>query len=217
MDPGVATTSAMAAWRREKPGFDLFAAIALNLVPIAGVLFWRWDVFTLIFLYWSENVVIGVRTLLSMLAAAWTKGGLGAALSTLPLCAFFSVHYGLFCFVHGVFVVSMFSGHDTKGAVDVGATAQVLETRAFNIAIGFASIVIWQGVQFALFLMRGEAKGAAPMALMASPYPRIVALHITILGGGFLVMALGQPVWGLVVLALFKTAFDVVPRLPSRA
>ena len=38
-------------------------AIALNLIPVVGVLFWGWSAFALIFLYWLENLVVGVRTL----------------------------------------------------------------------------------------------------------------------------------------------------------
>ncbi|HVZ99215.1 MAG TPA: DUF6498-containing protein [Caulobacterales bacterium] len=215
MDLVSATTAAMAAARKEKAGFDALVALALNLVPIAGALFWRWDVFTLIFLYWSENVVIGVRTLFSMLASAWAKSPV-SLFGVIPLSLFFCVHYGMFCLVHGAFVVSMFGGHDTLGALDLAAATQAVNARGFNLIVGFASVLAWQGVQFALFLKRGEARRTSPDMLMASPYPRIIALHITILGGGFLVMALGQPVWGLLVLAQFKTAFDVLPRLPAR-
>lgn len=31
-----------------------------NLGPVTGVLIFKWDVFTLLFLYWLENVVIGI-------------------------------------------------------------------------------------------------------------------------------------------------------------
>jgi hypothetical protein len=31
--------------------------VAANLVPLYGVVFLRWDVFPLVFLYWLENVM----------------------------------------------------------------------------------------------------------------------------------------------------------------
>jgi hypothetical protein len=62
-------------------------------------------------------------------------------------------------------------------------------------------------------------------ALMGEPYPRIIIVHVTILIGGFLVMALGQPVWAVVILGLLKTAAEtghlriadtISSRLPQR-
>jgi hypothetical protein len=44
---------------------------------------------------------------------------------------------------------------------------------------------------------------------MGQPYVRVFVMHITILGGGFLSMALGSPAALLLVLVLLKTAVDV--------
>ena len=46
-------------------------------------------------------------------------------------------------------------------------------------------------------------------SLMHQPYGRVIVLHIAILGGGFLVMALGSPVAGLALLVVLKIALDV--------
>jgi hypothetical protein len=190
------------------------AAVAFNLAPVAGVAFWGWSAFALIFLYWLENVVIGGRTVASMIAGRALTGGTGSWLAVLPLCAFFAVHYGLFCFVHGVFVVSLFGGG--HGAFDLVGTTRALFSQHANLAVGFASIVLWQVVQFGVFIARGEARMAAPLSLMAAPYPRIIVLHLTILGGGFLLLALSQPVAGLVLLAVVKTGFDAAEALGVR-
>jgi len=90
------------------PLWPIAAAIGLNLIPIAGVVFWGWSAFALVFLYWFENVVIGVRTLGNIVANAVADGANPAG--GLALGAFFSVHYGIFCPVHGVFVFAMFGG-----------------------------------------------------------------------------------------------------------
>lgn len=187
------------------------AASALNLIPIAGVLFWGWSAFALIFLYWMENVVIGVRTLLSMLISGVVgKGGVGGLPGALFICLFFTVHYGIFCFGHGSFVVGMFGGQDT-GVGDlgvIGAAASLFEQQP-NLSYGLASIVIWQVLALILFVVRGEAAKTDTLSLMGAPYPRIFVLHITIIFGGVLLLALDEPLAGLVVLALVKTAFDV--------
>ena len=44
---------------------------------------------------------------------------------------------------------------------------------------------------------------------MGSPYGHIVVMHIAILAGGFLTMAIGSPAPLLVVLVVLKTVLDV--------
>jgi hypothetical protein len=93
--------------------------------------------------------------------------------------------------------------------LDVVGAAQALFAKEANLRWGLASIVLWQILQFILFVVRGEAAKTDPLSLMASPYPRIIVLHLAIIFGGFLLLALDEPMAGLVVLALVKTAFDV--------
>ncbi|MCA9270173.1 MAG: hypothetical protein KDA41_16945, partial [Planctomycetales bacterium] len=90
--------------------WPLATTILLNLVPVVGVLFWGWSAFALIILYWLENLVIGVRTLASMVANAAVMGGINW-LGALFIGAFFTVHYGMFCFGHGIFVMALFGGN----------------------------------------------------------------------------------------------------------
>jgi len=189
-----------------KVSFPVAVAVGLNLIPLVGVVFWGWSAFALIFLYWLENVVIGVRTLLAILANG-VLGGSVKKVGALIFATFFSFHYGLFCFVHGTFVLLLFG--DGAMGDDLALAARELFAREPNLMIGFASIVAWQVVQFCLFIARGEAKTASPIALMGAPYPRIVVLHLAIIGGGFLVMLLNQPLAGLIILALVKMGFDV--------
>lgn len=197
-------------------------AVAINLIPVIGIIFWGWSAFALIALYWLENVVIGGRNVLSMLASG-ALGGAGGLPGALFFSAFFTVHYGMFCYGHGIFVMSMFSGaggdelHGDSILDLAGAVRELMATQA-NLFIGFVSIVFWQLVQFLLFLGRGEVARTNPLALMAAPYPRIIALHLTIILGGFILLALNQPVVGVVILALVKMAYDVAEvggRLPN--
>jgi hypothetical protein len=183
-------------------------AIAINLVPIVGVAFWGWSAFALIFLYWLENLVIGVRTLASMAANAIVGGSPGFGITFYgPV---FALHYGLFCLVHGMFVVAMFgNGAWGGGWSDLANAAFVLFAKEPNLAAGFASIVFWQVLQFGTFITNGSAGETDLKTLMMSPYPRIVILHLAIIFGGFLLQMLNEPLAGLLVLALLKTAFDV--------
>lgn len=189
--------------------WPLIVVIGLNLIPVAGVLFWGWSAFALIVLYWLENLVVGVRTLLSMVANAAVTGGANW-IAALFFGAFFTFHYGLFCFGHGVFVMAMFGGNLNGDTIlDLGAGVKALFAAQTNLMIGFASIVAWQLVQFVLFITRGDAKRTTVLDLMGAPYPRIIVLHITIIFGGFVLLLLNQPVAGILVLALVKMAYDV--------
>lgn len=52
---------------------------------------------------------------------------------------------------------------------------------------------------------------------MGAPYPRIVVMHLTIIVGGMLAMALGAPVYALVVLLGAKTLVDLAAHRRERA
>jgi hypothetical protein len=58
------------------------------------------------------------------------------------------------------------------------------------------------------YLYRGELRRAQLSSLMAKPYGRVVVLHIAIILGGIGAMALGSPVWALLVLLAMKIGLD---------
>jgi hypothetical protein len=189
--------------------WPVIAAIAFNLIPLVGVLAWGWSAFALIFLYWLENLVIGLRTLAAMIASARTNPQTNWP-ATGFFAAFFTLHYGLFCFGHGAFVVLLFGGAALgRNILDLPGAAAALFAQQPSLALGLISVAAWQGMQFALFLVRGDAARTNPLALMGAPYPRIIILHLAIMLGGFMLMLLNQPLAGLVALTLIKAAFDV--------
>ena len=61
-------------------------------------------------LFWLENVIVGVLNIPRILFATGDESASGAFFHRLFTAVFFTVHYGLFTFVHGVFVFSMFGG-----------------------------------------------------------------------------------------------------------
>lgn len=187
-------------------------AVGFNLVPIAGVFLWHWNPLSLVFLYWLENVAMGIRTLVSALTAAWSKG-LGPLLGIVPRSAFFAVHFGLFCLIHGAFVMSVFSDSAAdRSRVGFGAIADTaidLVRNQHNFLIGVASIAIWQTLEFAAFILSGEPKGANPVRILEAPYRRILMLHGAILLSGVAVSPQHWPVGGVVVLAVLRSAFDI--------
>jgi len=198
------------------PGWLTLGAISTllyNLVPVAGVLFWGWDAFVLIFLYWIENVFIGVRTFLAL----GLRGVLTDERAALFFAAFFVIHYGIFCYGHGFFVVTSFGDNSGPG-FDLWAIATHQLRTNLNFALGVAAAAFWQLVTLVLMVARGDIQRRTGQVIMASPYLRIVVLHVTIILSGFFLLAIGAPQDGVVLLALFKTVADVwlASRQPQR-
>lgn len=182
--------------------------IALNALPIYGVLSWGWQSFDLIFLYWLENLIIGAFTLLRMLVRPYRHG----IDFVMPLffAPFFTLHYGMFCLVHGIFVFSLF-GQDrfeSDGLTDV--LQHIWPVLQSNHLLWAAICLLLLRVFDWIRDITKKGPGFENVkTLMMAPYRRIVVLHITIIASGFALAALDEPVVGLMILVLLKTGFDI--------
>jgi hypothetical protein len=191
----------------EKP-VSAWVLVAANLVPLAGVLFWGWDAFALVALFWMENVVVGVFFILRMLCLDPRDPALWAA--KLFMVPFFCLHYGMFTAIHGMFVFAMLGGnrYDVKGLAVLEPAARAASD--FGLWLPLAVLVASHLFSFLWnYLVRGEFRRAQLATLMAQPYLRVVALHVGILLGGFGAMVLGSPLWALVVLLAMKIGLDL--------
>ena len=82
---------------RPRPAVSIIALVAANAIPLLGVIFLGWRVFSILLIYWMENVVVGVFNVLRILFAdphppQPPLPRFGRAF----LVAFFCLHYGLF-------------------------------------------------------------------------------------------------------------------------
>ncbi len=197
---------------------SVLALLAANLFPLYGVLAHGWSVFPVVFLFWMENVVVGVYNVLRLLLAR-TAGGAAAAEKRAAI-PFFIAHYGLFTMGHGAFVIALF-GQELGGF----SGARVPDPRPFlwiieryGLIVPALALVISHGVSFGWnFIHRGEREHATVRQLMFRPYGRVVVLHITLVFGGFLVMGLHSPTSGLLLLLLLKVALDLRAHRKERA
>jgi hypothetical protein len=197
--------------------------LIVNLIPLVGALFWGWNVFTLLILYWLENGIVGVFNVLKMALAQGpldTRAGTPepvTATSRLTLIPFFIVHYGIFWVVHGVFVLSLPMFMELRGIeapiLSDGSFIGVDEAVGPNlelVAWGAIGLAISHGVSFLLnYIGRGEYRTARLGMLMFAPYARLVALHLTIIVGGMLSISLGSPIGSMIVLVAIKIALDL--------
>lgn len=183
------------------------AAVGLvlaNLVPLVGVVFLDWSLFGIMWIYWAENGVIGAFALGRILSAG--DDGWVMALLRLPLAAFFTVHYGMFWAIHGVFVYALF-GDGRPFVLDGASVAEVLQGVPVE---GLVPLVFSHGASFVMnYLVGGERLVTSGSAEMAKPYGRVIVLHVVIIFGGMLIMALGAPVLALVLFIVLKTGLDL--------
>jgi hypothetical protein len=287
---GDALSRALALYRRTAASRSAIVLLAANAIPLVGVLFFGWSLWTILVLYWLENGIVGFwnvpKIILAQgdfmpslpalppeaalaatgdpvrgapLRAAWQQardararqlageasagpggpkaGGVGGVGRT-ALAAFFCFHYGMFWFVHGVFIFALplfLAGNGSCNAVPLGQGAigigpfglgaDVVQQcgTAFgtiewsSVWIGGAALFLSHGASFLFnYIGRGEYLTATAGGQMAAPYARVVILHLTIIFGAFVVAFLGAPIGALIVLVVLKTTFDLGLHLRER-
>jgi hypothetical protein len=207
---------------RALAAFDLALALATAAVIAWGVLALGWSPFVVMALFWFENVVIGGFNVAKMLATGLRLGAAGL-LGAVALSAFFTVHYGLFTAVHGMFVVLLFGGAEVgRGAMDDGLAGPLAAMVDHLFAerdgwLAVAAILLVHLSGFVQWLARTRELPPPLKDLMGAPYGRIMILHVTLIASGFLVQALQAPVAGALLLVGLKLAYDLVTLGRDRA
>ena len=143
------------------------------------------------------------------------------------LAVFFLVHYGMFWFVHGIFVFALpaFGGGFLGSTSSIGCIEPSFGLDPFglqacsgpfggvlwtNVAIAAAALFLSHGASFLFnYIGRGEYLTTSPTRQMGAPYGRVIVLHMTIIFGAFAVAFFGSPIWALLILVVLKTAFDL--------
>lgn len=198
-----------------------YVLIAANLIPLMGVLLFDWSLPLVMILYWLENVVIGVYTLVKMLVLTLNTG----QIKNLFNMAFFCVHYGIFCSVHGAILLEILNVAVPKDLEQQFILLQPQELFQFlatafgdALLLGLVALVLSHGFSmFEHFFQRGEKEVLTFNKLMSAPYPRILILHVTIIGGAMLIEFLGSPTYLLVLLVVIKIIVDVKLHLREHA
>lgn len=190
-----------------------WAILAVDLFPVYAVIQFGWEATALVFLYWLENLIVGAVTLLRMLASSITKGAAGIA-SLAFLAPFFTFHYGMFCFVHGIFL-AVFAAASSGGMSEADfmgpfALVEFALSTGDQMALFIGAIVALQLFLFVRdFIGRGEFRSANIQTEMMRPYGRIILLHFALFAGFGLMLWLGQPMIGVLALILLRAVWGV--------
>jgi len=206
------------------------ALILANVVPLLGVLFFGWGVFPIVMTYWFENLIIGLFNVLKILLYEANDNETPEApefennpklgiykcerfsAGRIFLSIFFTIHYGSFCLVHGVFLIMLFGTANQEGKDG----APVLEN-----GLSIAGLLLCVGALFLShlfsfyrnFLHGGENHPTKPQTLLFAPYARITVLHLTIIFGAFAIQELDNRLLPLILLIIGKTLVDLYAHL----
>jgi hypothetical protein len=195
--------------------------LGANLLPLLGIAFWHWDAFLLLVLYWMETAVIGIMAIIA--APQETVGPAARGTPRLFMVPFFILHAGIFMSVHFLFLWDIFSGawsHKVHGVADF-IRVIVIGT---GLWVPLAALFVSRGVSFLLaafgarllpsWLAPAPAQPVSddnPLSekrLLGGFYTRIIVMHVTIIFGGFIAIAIGS-IGPLIFLVALKTGIDL--------
>ena len=158
--------------------------VFVNLLPILGAIFLGWDINTLLLIYWSENVVVGIFTVLKMLKVenifdknnkykievikpqtdpANEKDRKGSYLGA------FLFTYGIFCLIHGIILLTIAS----ESSLNIFGLF-------LNVVISFVLLFISHLVSYKTnYIDKEEYKNTSVVELFIRSFKRIFIIQFT--------------------------------------
>lgn len=198
----------------ERPGVSfltLAAIVVLGLIPIWGVLNHGWSALQIVMLFWVETVVVGVFTWMRLRDIERLRPEAHNPVSGGSSSLFLALHYGIFTLVHGVFVIVMGMVGPAEGWFDE-SLSDVLADRGFWMAV--VGVVLLLGLGHWRDWARPEAWRTAGLGReLFRPYSRIIAMHIAVVGGVWVILGLGGAAWLVVLLCGLKLVGDLLIEL----
>jgi hypothetical protein len=175
--------------------------IVTNLVTIAFAIAQKWDLREIMWVYWSQSVIIGFFNVLRILNLKQFRAD-GMKINDKPVTAtpaaqrlvagFFALHYGFFHFVYMIFLIAR--GFPSSGSLP---------------AIGLCIAAFFVNHAFSYWHNREQDELRKPHLglIMIFPYARIIPMHLTIIIGS----AFGETsVLQVIFFLVLKTVADVI-------
>jgi Family of unknown function (DUF6498) len=209
-----------------------------NLIPLYGVLYWGWDTFQLLMLYWMETAIIAFWTMgrLAKLPqdqlGTMKVNGVERPATTKGLVGFFSLHAGGFILGHLLFLLLLFSGNWLQKPHPGGSLRELVTTNGVWIALLLLFVASWMSFLVDIkpslvqrienWLHPGRvvpqanpAKGGVG-AIVGVLYMRIVIMQVAIIFGAMLAKSMSSLAPILIVIGL-KTLVDLAmgPHAPT--
>lgn len=166
--------------------------VVSGLVPLLGLIFWGWDWRQVVVFYWLGNISGGIMVIIDMIRAKdYRLAGadtteLGRTIlmaSKVGSLVFFTMHYGIFTLVHGVFVFLLVSGGMSQGVVG-------------SSSLGLGGIILaWLVPTIVTVVVRilRPAPRLSFSQITTGVYKRIIVLHSSIIFGAMAISQLQLP------------------------
>lgn len=187
---------------------SVYTLIITNLVPLVGIFFFSWDIFSILFLYWAESLIIGGFHVIKLFYSS-LKQKFYAGFFLVP---FFCIHFGGFLFGHLVLLLVLFSpiGLLTGGNPGFAELIAVLQTVSFQVFFAFLFLLVSHGVSFVNnYLQKQEYLYKKADDIFFAPYKRIGIMQaVILLSGGFFTLIKG-PLLSVILLVALKMFFDL--------
>ena len=182
------------------PDWSALTLIATNLLTIVVAVYQKWNLGTVMWIYWGQSVTIGIFNFIRMWTLKnFTTDGLKmndqpvapTAASKRSVSIFFLFHYGFFHLGYALFLGTMDRpSHDDAWLV-LTCTAGFFANHLFSY----------------IYNKDDDAKRKLNIGtLMFFPYARIIPLHIAIIAG----VAFSKSAWALVLFLSLKTVADLI-------
>ena len=210
---------------------SVLVGLIANLIPLYGILYWGWDTFQLLMLYWMETVIIAfwtIRRIARLPAEALgtlTVNGRVQPATHKSLCGFLTLHAGAFIAVHLLFLWVLFSREWLKKVHGVASFFGELFIAnglwlalLFMFVSGWISYLVSAPHGYPLAMERGlyPKKRLAPAdggsdtvgSIVGGLYVRIVIMQIAIIAGAIFANSYGS-IAPLVIVIVCKTLADL--------
>ena len=159
-----------------------------NLFPLYGVIHYNWTIFSVVYIYWLELLIISTFQLLKIMIAEGDEEATFFSKLTIAL-RFFAFRTGIF-FFYLLFIV-VFLGFLISGKENSDGSGiqlfDVIFLKGNFYKITLLSFLVYNIVEFVvLFLLNGAYKNAKPEDNFIILEPHILVVHLVVVLGTFL-------------------------------
>ncbi|WP_430593095.1 DUF6498-containing protein [Humidisolicoccus flavus] len=198
-------------------------------VPLIGLLWFGWDWRQILVLYWLENISTAVVASIKMhRAPIGLRAGRGVrmrvngrevrSIGTGVLTGFFLLHFGIFTFVHGVFVTLLVLGVFSSDPLGLAAGTpfglSAFEPLPWVLLL--SAWIVGSIVQVVFALTNQQQSNVSAGAWMLLPYLRLFPLHFTVILSAFLLSLFPESPIVAIILIVLHLVFDILGAVIER-
>ncbi len=183
---------------------QLLVIIMTNAIPLAGVEFWKWNAFQIIFVFWLESLIVGyfatleISTLEDSLGLpAWTDPP-SRGNTLLFILLYFPVLIGYFFWISEVI-----------GGSKLLTPFAVLKPFKSQIALFGASFILSHGIRFKNFKALAEKSEVGAVKYFLSPFLRLILVQGLLVTSLYWIYYRHAALIFFVVTYLVKLALDI--------